>query len=479
MIAAQPTPYLPLEPSAKGRVIAGASLLWFYNLIFSFAMPVVLPTLMGTYSMMGSYAILSGITALLLCIATPIGGKLGDRFGRRRVCLLAGSLRLALMLFCAIPTSGPVFFAAYVAGNLLGGILSAFPSAILADVTMPEERPRWFGLFGTINGAALFLGMLCGGIIVDLLGAFSVFLLFAPFGLISLILFARHLPNRPAETPTPIDVIGILLLGSSFACILTWCAFGGSLFPRLSPLGVSLLIVGTALLGLLLFAESRAKDPLLDLRLFRSKPFSMSFSAYLLIAPMMCLCSSLLVLFGQISLGLPAIVSGTLAMPKNIMFLLLPPVLGVWIAKDHRRFRPAFLICGAAITVASLIASFWNTTTPLPMIYLTMLIFGIGSCFQAVTIQPYMQVSVEAKDMGIASAMILFSNSIGIALFNAVYNIFYNSNYAAVVSGSGQSMAQAIANTFSAMCVLSAICGFFLIVSTLIFVPRNARKSKA
>lgn len=471
---AQSAPYIKLGTREKHGTIAGASLLWFYNLIFSFTMPVVLPTLMETYGMMALYAVLGGVTSLLLCIATPIGGKLGDRFGRRRVCLLAGYLRLGLMAFCAVPTSGPVFFAAYVTGNLLGGLLSAFPSAILGDVTTAEERPRWFGLFGTMNGAALFLGLLCGGVIVDFLGAFSIFLIFAPFGLASLLLLTRYYPNRPEDDPAPIDGTGMVLLGSGFACVLMWCAFGGTLFPRVSPLGIGLLMLGLVLLGALLAAERRAKDPLLNLKLFRLTPFTMSFWAYLLIAPMMCLCSAQLVLFGQRAMGLTAAVSGTLAVPKNLMLLILPSFLGAWIARDRQRFRAAFLVCGIAITVACSIAATWSVSTPILVVYLTMIVFGVGSSFQAVSIQPYMQVSVEPRDMGIASAMILFANSLGVAIFNAIYNIFYNARYAAAMElGGGEHLAIAMADTFSAMAVFSAACGATLVVLALVLIPRR------
>ena len=142
----QVCPYINLQPKVQKKVIAGAGLLWFYNLLFGFTMPVVLPSLMEQYDIMAYYAIMGGITSLVGCIVTPIGGKLGDRFGRRRVCLLAGYLRLALMLFCAIPTNGPIFFVIYVLGNLVGGFLNAFPATILSDVTTPEERPRCFRL---------------------------------------------------------------------------------------------------------------------------------------------------------------------------------------------------------------------------------------------------------------------------------------------------------------------------------------------
>lgn len=470
----EPIAYVPLPPSRRRMVIWGSGLLWFYNLVFGFTMPVVLPSLMEYYDMMAFYAILGGITSLVGCIVTPIGGKLGDRFGRRRVCLLAGYLRLSLMLLCAIPTSGPVFFSLYVAGNLVGGFLNAYPAAILSDITVPKERPRWFGIFGTINGAALLLGLLGGGVAVDLLGPLSVFWLVAPFGLVSLILLTLYFPNRPAAEPAKIDFPGMILLGAGTALVLAWCAFGDMLFPRLSVLGLSILILGILLLVALFFFEQTASDPLFNLRLFQDRHFTMSFSTHMLIAPMMCLCSSVLALYGQVGLGLSATLSGTLALPKNILFLLLPSVLGGWIAKNQQRFRTVFLTCGAAIAAASLFSAFWDTSTSVITIYAVMLIFGLGTSCQSVCIQPYMQMTVSPTDMGGATAMVQFANSVGVVVFNAIYNILYNARYEkAMALGGGPHLAQAISETFSAVSLVSAAGGIAIMILTLCFVPKR------
>lgn len=471
---AQFTPYVSLDAVKKKKVILGAGFLWFYNLIFGFIMPVVLPSLMEYYDMMAFYAILGGITSLVGCIVTPIGGKLGDLFGRRRVCLIAGYLRLALMLFCAIPTSGPVFFAVYVAGNLVGGFINAFPATILSDVTTPEERPRWFGIFGTINGAALIIGLLGGGVMVDLFGPLSVFLVVAPFGLVALILLTLYYPNRPSSERIRIDGGGMVLLGLGTAGVLAWCAFGDMLFPRVSVVGLGLLIVGILLLIALFFYERKAADPLFNLKLFHNSHFTMSFSTHLLIAPMMCLCSSVLALYGQVGLGLSATVSGTLALPKNLLFFLLPSVLGAWIARKQSRFRTAFLMCGGAIAAASLLSAFWDTNTSIWVVYAVMLVFGLGTSCQSVCIQPYMQIAVSPTDMGGAAAMVQFANSVGVVIFSAFYNIFYNARYTqAMELGGGVHLAEAIADTFSCVSLLSAVCGLAVIALTLRFIPKR------
>lgn len=469
--------YISLPRPQQHRVILGTGILWFYNLLYGFAMPVVLPTLMEYYDMMAYYAILGGITSLVGCIVTPIGGKLGDRFGRRRVCLFAGYLRLILLL-CAIPTSGITFFILYTASTLAGGFVNAFPATILSDVTTPAERPRWFGIFGTINGAALLIGLFGGGVVADALGPLSIFWLVTPLGLAALILLTIYYPNRPSGSTARIDGVGMGLLGGGFACALSWCAFGGTLFPRVSPTGIALLAVGLVLLVVLLRYEHSAQDPLLDLSLFRNHHFAMSFSTHLLIAPMMCLCSSTLSLFGQKGLGLSATVSGTLALPKNILFLIIPALLGTWIARDQQRFRIAFLTCGGAIALASFLCAGWDTKTTIFTIYAVMLIFGVGTSCQSVCIQPYMQMAVPSTQLGIAASMVQFANSIGVVIFNAFYNIFYNARYsAAMAQGGGPRLAEAIAETFSCISILSAVCGLCIMALTLWLVP--GRKAAA
>lgn len=194
----------------------------------------------------------------------------------------------------------------------------------------------------------------------------------------------------------------------------------------------------------------------------------------MLIAPMMCLCSSVLAVYGQVGLGLSATLSGTLALPKNILYLILPPVLGNWIAKNQQRFRTAFLTCGATIAVASFLSAFFNTSTSVMTIYAIMLIFGLGTSCQSVCVQPYMQMTVSPTDMGSATAMVQFSNSVGVVIFNAFYNIFYNTRYAeAVAKGGGSYLAQAVAETFSGVSIVSAVGGVAIVLLTLRFVSKD------
>lgn len=467
------TPYISLSSRSKHTVILGAGAMFFYNLLFAFTMPVVLPSLLEHYGMMEHYALLNCVNSLISCIVTPLGGKLGDRFGRRRLALTASAIRLALMLCCAVPTNGIAFFVLYLAGNTAGGLLNAIPYAVLSDVTDLRERPRWFGLFGTINGVALLAGLLGGGVIVDFLGPFASFLFFAPFGLLSIACLAACYPNRTLEEAGGLDKVGMILLGFGLAALIVWCNFGDIYFGRLSLLGLVLLAAGCGLLLLLFRHEARAKDPIFDPRFFQNRSFLLSALTYLLIAPMVCLCSGTLSAYGQVALGLSATVSGTLALPKNLIFLLLPSFLGVWISKDQRRFKPIFLLCGGCIALASVFCCFWGTDTSVFVIYAVMVIFGVGTSCQSVVIQPYMQRTIPHEQIGSATAVLQFANSMGNVAFSAIYSMLYNARYLEATAPGGAGEAAAIAETFASVAVVSVAAGLGICAATLLLIPRR------
>jgi len=455
---------ITLKNSTKKAIILGSAIMYFFNLLYAFAMPVILPSILDSYGIMNQYALISGVNALLLCVITPVGGKLGDRFGRYQIGLTASLVRLILMAMCMLHTNGLIFTVLYALITIVSGILGSFPLAILSEVTTSAERPRYFGIFGAINGVALLIGLLGGGLIVDYIGAFHTFLIFIPVGLLYTIIIAVYYPHNENITDTePIDITGIILLGCGISSLLVWCNFGGVSFGRISFIGISLITAGIIFLLLLIRHEKSCKNPFLNLNFFKNGKFLLSFLTSVLISPMVCLCSGILVLFAKISLELSATVSGTLALPKNIVFLILPVFLGKWLEKDLNRFKTIFLLCGFSIALGGLLASFWDIYTSIWTIYCTMIIFGIGTSCQSVCIQPYMISSIPSKELGAATSMTAFGNSLGIAVTTAIYGILYNDNY----NTSGLALRQSMADTFSIMAVICGISGVFIILSTL------------
>jgi len=469
--------YIPLEGKAKRGALAGMYLMWAYRILFAFITPVTLPVVMEGYGMMGLYAIQAGLASLLGCITVTIGGKLGDRLGRRKVMLWMGYPLVILSGLCTFHLPGPVFFVVYIVSRFFEGILSAYPITILADLSSTVERPRLVGIYSTINAVGLIVGMLMGGVIADYMDPFLGFAFCTPVGVLGLVLLTLYYPNKPSSEPVPIDKVGTLLMSCGVSCILVWCFFGGVLFPRVSALGIGLLVAGAVLLVALFLVERRIQDPVFDLKLFRERPFTQSFLACLLISPMPSFCSTAIILFGSLGLGLSSTITSTLALPKNLVFCFLPTLLSAWLGKDFRWFRPIFLLCGATTAVGCAIAFFWDVSTPVLAIYLTMMLFGVSTSCQATTIQLNIQVYLPQEKMGVAAAMVSFGGSIGSVLFNAVYNIVYNAKYAwAEEMGGGIYLSQAVIEVFTAMAVLTGACGLLIVIHTLLLVPREKKR---
>lgn len=466
--------YISLDRKAKNAVILSAALMWVGYVLFTFSMPVVLPAIMEQYGTMAYYAILSGVVTLGSCVVTPIGGKLGDRFGRRRVYLIVGTVRVVFLLLCALPLGGGMFFAAYIVESLSNWMLVSYYTAVLSDVTTLSERPRWFGFFGTLNGFGLLVGMLGGGAVADLLGPLHVFWMVALVDAASLVLAARYYPNRPSAEKTKLDGGGMALMGVGLALVFCWGSFGGLLFPRVSPLGIALLAAGLLFLAAFFLYERRADDPLLDFSLLRNRNFAMSCGIYLLIAPMVQLTSTSITLFGQKGLGMSATVSSTLTLPKNILFLILPTFMGAWLGRDTRRFRSIFLLCGAMIAGGGFFAATWGGDTPLALIYAGMLLFGVGTSCQVVSVQPYTQLTVSGEVMGGAMGSLQFASALSGMVYAIIYNMLYNARYnAAMAAGGGVHLSQAIIEVFSFLSVITAVCGVAIVLLTLWMIPRG------
>ena len=215
--------HIQLEERAKKQVLFGIFLFYLNRCLFSFTVPAIMPSVMESYGLMGWYAIQTGVNTLMSCIAIPVGGKLGDIFGRRKPFLLGGYISLGLSLVCSIRMSGPLFFGLYTVVAFLNGLIGSYTGSMISDVTTTRERPRLFGIMSTINGIGVVIGLPLGGIIVDYLGAFWGFAIYVPIGVAGMVMILRHYPNCPADHPVAVDKVGIGLMACSFGCILTCC----------------------------------------------------------------------------------------------------------------------------------------------------------------------------------------------------------------------------------------------------------------
>ena len=366
-------------------------------------------------------------------VATPIYGKLGDIFGRRKLFIIAISIFLFGSLLCGF--ANDMFqLAAYRAVQGLGaGGLFALALTVLADIVPPRERARYQGMFLAVFGTSSVLGPLVGGLfasadsILFTEGWRWVFLINLPIGAIALFMVVTflHVPHTPK--PQRIDWWGAVTIVLAVVPLLL-VAENGNEWGWGSSLAISMYVVGG--LGILAFilAERAAKEEaLLPLSLFKSSSFSMSTILGVIVGFGM--------FGGMITLPLMLqLVNG--ASPTESGLMMLPMVLGMMIAtmvagqvtrktgqyKIFIRTGTSMLLVGYIYMIGySADMAYWQ-------IAIGMLIIGMGLGQLMQTLTLVAQQSVPASDIGVATSSATFFRQMGGTLGVAVFiSILFNS----------------------------------------------------
>jgi len=313
---------------------------------------------------------------LVLASFLVLAGSAADRFGRRRI-FGAGLASFGLgSLLCSLAPGIGWLIAARAVQAAGGTMLNPVAMSIVA-ATFPgrAERARAIGVFGSVSGLSLALGPILGGALVDGLGWRSIFWVNVPVVAAAIVCTALFVPESRAARARRFDPVGqalvILVLGSIVYAIIESSGLGWT-----SPVILGLLVVAAlGVLGILTY-EPRRVDPLLELRLFRSVPFSAAigmalfglcaFGAFLFVTT----------LYLQDVRALPALTAGLCLLPVGIMIVVLSPLTGRLVGTYGPRLP--LVVSGAALVLGGGASVWLGPATPLPAVLAVYLPFGIA-----------------------------------------------------------------------------------------------------
>jgi EmrB/QacA subfamily drug resistance transporter len=406
--------------------------------VVSTAMPRIIAELNGLtlYSWVTTAYLLSST------VMVPIWGKLGDIYGRKPVLLsgiavfLAGSWLSGLSgeFGPLLGMSGMVQLIVFRAlQGIGGGALFTTAFAIIADLYPPRERGRFAGIFGSVFGLASVLGPPIGGYFTDhgtvqigahvVAGWRWVFYVNLPLSLLSLFMILVKMPPLEHRRSGAVDYVGALLLVAAFVPLLLVLSLGGHDFAWSSPQSLGLFAFAAAALVLFLLVEQRVSNPILPLRLFGNRVFTIANLASFLVSMAFLGEITFLPLYLQLGLGVPATTSGLAMLPLMAGLIVTSTLAGQMVSRIGR-YKPFMIAGGVLLLVGIWLLSRVTVHTTLPDLCWRMAIVGLGlgpgqSLFNVAS-----QNAVEVRDIGVATSTGQFFRQIGatmgVAMFGAL-----------------------------------------------------------
>ena len=349
-------------------------------------------------------------------------GSTADRFGRRRTFIVGlGVFSLASGL-CALSPSVEVLIAARVLQAVGGSMMNPVAMSIITNTfTDPRDRAQAVGVWGAVFGVSMALGPIVGGTLVSSVGWRWIFLINVPVGLAAIGLTLRFIPESRAPQPRRFDPVGQVLMTVMLAAV-TYAVIQAPSQGWYSPgIVVAFTASALALLGLLAY-EPRRRDPLVDLRFFRSVPFSsaivISVAAFAAFGGFLFLNT----LYLQDVRGLSPLQAGLATVPMALVTVIVSPISGRWVGRHGPRVP--LIIAGSFLLVASAMLTSLDPGTPLAWLIASYAVFGLGFGFVNAPITNAAVSGMPRAQAGVASAIATtsrqFGQAIGVAAVGAI-----------------------------------------------------------
>ena len=355
---------------------------------------------------------------LVLASLLMLSGSLADRLGRRRVFQLGLGLFTAGSVLCSLAPNIGSLVAARAFQGVGASMLNPVALSIIVNA-FPDKKARAgaIGIWGAVAGVSFALGPIVGGALTQALGWRWNFWINLPIGLLAITLAALFVPESKSARARRFDPVGQLLLIAVLASV-TFAVIEGQHRGWQSPLIVGLFTGAAVLFAGFLWYEPRRQEPLVDLRFFRSIPFTSStviavcafasFAAFLFLNA----------LYLQQVRGFSALHTGLSTLPLALMMVFCAPLSGRLVGSYGA--RPSLLSAGVGFMLGTGILTALSSATPVWLLLVSYALLGIGLGMVNPAIANNAVAGMPLSQAGVAAAILSTSRQVGAAFGVAI-----------------------------------------------------------
>lgn len=406
-------PHTPvLSTASRVLLMAAVMLALFLGALDALVVGAAMPTIVADLGGLHLYSWTFSAYLLTRAVSLPIFGKLCDLFSSRALYTFAISIFIISSVLAGLVGNMTHFIGFRALQGIGAGGTFALAYIVVSDHSPPEMRGKMMGLISFVWGLASILGPALGGLVITWLSWRWLFYINLPLGTLALlgILFCLR-ESRAKKSEAPVDFLGAATLSAAVMALLTACMLGGRNYPWLSPQIAGLLVL-TALAGAgFIHTEKRAAEPILDLKFFRVRGFSMANGSAFFSSVSIFSLSAYAPLYIQGALGKTPAQLGITMVSLSLAWSVGAFLCGRLI--NRQREKP--LSVGGSLMLAA--SSGWmllfTPATTLATCAAALAVAGLGMGFVSISTLLAVQNSLDESHLGIATSSQQFARTLG------------------------------------------------------------------
>ena len=427
-------PHIQLTKGRRNAVLGAVLLGLFLGALDQTVVGTALPRIVTDLHGNGLYTWVVTSYLLSSTVTVPIYGKLGDVYGRKLLLLIGVSIFLAGSWLSGFSQDMTQLILFRGIQGLGAGALFPLALAIIGDLFSPRERGRYQGLFGAVFGLSFIVGPFIGGWITDNISWRWVFYVNMPVGVLALVVIAMVLPNFRSAIRTSardLDYLGVILFTAGVVLLLVGLSnkgltdSHGKLYDWTAPTVGGYIALSVILLLAFLFVEARAKQPIIPLDLFRERTYSATNLAVFMVSFGMFASVIFLPRYFQAVRGISATESGYLIWPLLAGLIGGSISAGIIISRIGR-YKVILMVGMSSFLVGSFLMTRLQTNTSDPVLWLWMLLMGLGIGPSMSGFTVVVQNSAPMRQLGVATSTLAFlrqiGGSVGLAIAGTVFS---------------------------------------------------------